>query len=602
MARTPHPLLLAVMVSCGGVFAGCQAGAPEAAGEGTATACRDGVDNDGDGLTDCGDPDCAPLAVCAGGADAGTARDASGGVTDASDTPGAPETLDAGGARDAEARDFGGPDLGPAEVVRPDVFAADVCSPRCDGRVCGDDGCGGSCGACPGPQDRCVEGRCECEPACGPNRCGPDGCGGACPLVCADAFAELDPCELAECGPDGACRRERTPPPDCCLATAECSDGDPETVDTCAVPGGPCSFPRLLCGDRPDPDACCTLELGPAGVCETVLWDASAGGCRRESDRGEFCCVTGADCPQEEGWYCPAVGSRCAAPCLCSCDVGRARYDWGFDTGTLEGFEVVDRDARDAITWHAVEENAYTGFALYLGDPRCGWYFNGDQVDETCQTPYPTELDFDPFDPDASHASAVTVGLVSPIVPLPSASAYALGFWIAGESEPTFPGLPDEQQPDMLVVSVEDSNTGDQEVVFRTASHDNRIPLPTFVAADITHFSGRPIRLHFDFDTRDGVANRFPGWWLDAISIRPTCGDLMCEQDADCRDSDGCTVDDCTPFENADGGICARNVVPSGCVPCLVDDDCEPPDPCTVGACVPQGQAGEFTCAWAPGC
>ena len=53
----------------------------------------------------------------------------------------------------------------------------------CDGRVCGDDGCGGSCGTCAPEAPFCnADGQCEaaCEPACAHKACGPDACGGQC--------------------------------------------------------------------------------------------------------------------------------------------------------------------------------------------------------------------------------------------------------------------------------------------------------------------------------------------------------------------------------------------------------------------------------------
>ncbi|MBM4356391.1 MAG: hypothetical protein FJ109_21790, partial [Deltaproteobacteria bacterium] len=36
--------------------------------------------------------------------------------------------------------------------------SADACKPSCDGLQCGDDGCGGTCGACSGAQDQCLAG------------------------------------------------------------------------------------------------------------------------------------------------------------------------------------------------------------------------------------------------------------------------------------------------------------------------------------------------------------------------------------------------------------------------------------------------------------
>ncbi len=55
------------------------------------------------------------------------------------------------------------------------------CTPDCDGKVCGDDGCDGSCGTC--ADGTCnANGQCEtiCTPNCDGNECGDDGCGGSC--------------------------------------------------------------------------------------------------------------------------------------------------------------------------------------------------------------------------------------------------------------------------------------------------------------------------------------------------------------------------------------------------------------------------------------
>jgi hypothetical protein len=89
------------------------------------------------------------------------------------------------------------------------IHATVCCEPHCEGKQCGGDGCGGTCGTCPEGQ-RCANGQC-CTPDCPPNACGPDGCGGICttcqpPEVCtADRKCCLPNCKarLAECGDDG---------------------------------------------------------------------------------------------------------------------------------------------------------------------------------------------------------------------------------------------------------------------------------------------------------------------------------------------------------------------------------------------------------------
>ena len=88
----------------------------------------------------------------------------------------------------------------------------------CEGRECGDDGCGGSCGGCPAGAN-CLGGVCMeyvCEPQCEGSACGPNGCGGDCgqcagAQVCDPLGYQCGPipvdcvpnCETRECGPNG---------------------------------------------------------------------------------------------------------------------------------------------------------------------------------------------------------------------------------------------------------------------------------------------------------------------------------------------------------------------------------------------------------------
>ena len=91
------------------------------------------------------------------------------------------------------------------------------CTSKCDGIECGDDGCGGTCGDCPGDDNECVLGECKCDPDCSGKECGSDGCGGYCggcdwdTSDCSDDF-KCD-CFWVECGPI------------CCREEEECVDG-----------------------------------------------------------------------------------------------------------------------------------------------------------------------------------------------------------------------------------------------------------------------------------------------------------------------------------------------------------------------------------------
>ncbi|HIA01631.1 MAG TPA: hypothetical protein EYN06_06015 [Myxococcales bacterium] len=80
-----------------------------------------------------------------------------------------------GGGGSTDSSDLGAP---------PDITQGDEgeCTPDCDGKECGDDGCGNSCGECLGNGSVCTNGQCvvECVPDCGAKDCGDDGCSGSC--------------------------------------------------------------------------------------------------------------------------------------------------------------------------------------------------------------------------------------------------------------------------------------------------------------------------------------------------------------------------------------------------------------------------------------
>jgi len=84
----------------------------------------------------------------------------------------------------------------------------ETCEPDCAGKECGDDGCGGSCGDCPGAEE-CMMGECSCVPSCVGKQCGDNGCGGSCgeclgQYECEDYECKCMPeCLGKECGSDG---------------------------------------------------------------------------------------------------------------------------------------------------------------------------------------------------------------------------------------------------------------------------------------------------------------------------------------------------------------------------------------------------------------
>jgi hypothetical protein len=64
-------------------------------------------------------------------------------------------------------------------------YNGECCTPNCAGRVCGDDGCGGTCApnSCASGTVCAPKGTC-CKPNCSGKECGDDGCGGICAPGC----------------------------------------------------------------------------------------------------------------------------------------------------------------------------------------------------------------------------------------------------------------------------------------------------------------------------------------------------------------------------------------------------------------------------------
>ena len=99
------------------------------------------------------------------------------------------------------------------------------CEPDCDGKQCGDDGCGTSCGQCQAGSV-CEDGLCIpiCLPKCGSKKCGPDDCGGVCGLCQANQECVNGACLVPpDCESMLACAQDCFPMGDACFA--QCSQG-----------------------------------------------------------------------------------------------------------------------------------------------------------------------------------------------------------------------------------------------------------------------------------------------------------------------------------------------------------------------------------------
>lgn len=223
------------------------------------------------------------------------------------------------------------------------------CIPSCEGKECGNDGCGGLCGTCSDPMPFCTDGVCvsTCVADCEGKECGDDGCGGSCG-ECEDDFAcELGICRFVPWCPDGECGNEEscwTCPDDCgaCCGNGLCEDKYAETCGTCPKDCGCACDESCLAGSCVE-TACDGKECGGDGCggscgacadhhecidghCSYVPW-CGDDGCDPDetcttcpADCG-ICCGDGA-CDLEQAEDCATCPADCGCDCGESCEEG----------------------------------------------------------------------------------------------------------------------------------------------------------------------------------------------------------------------------------------------------------------------------------------
>ena len=170
------------------------------------------------------------------------------------------------------------------------------CTASCDGKVCGDDGCGGTCGACPGGLSCNASGLCVdngCTANCQGKVCGDDGCGGSCGPACGPGQS----CQGGQCV-QGGC--------DPVCDWVECGD------DGCGGSCGVCGFNQVC-------QAGVCVADGPGGgdsSCQGLCGDSSQdGSCYCDSG-----CVSFGDCCADFCDHCSALNPNACGGCVGSCD------------------------------------------------------------------------------------------------------------------------------------------------------------------------------------------------------------------------------------------------------------------------------------------
>ena len=287
-----------------------------------------------------------------------------------------------------------------------------ACTPNCGSNVCGDDGCGGSCGTCSDPEKSiCNGGQCvsACEPApirCNFAECGADACGGSCgtcgpgetcidgacetlevsdPLSCFGRCGNLNPagCSCAaDCVADGSC---------CPDYDSTCGSCIPSCGDKVCGPDG-CGGSCGSCGD----DAVCS-----AGVCITgcqpdcdgrQCGDDGCGGVCGTCGLEESCAWTGKCVP--DTWFCDSSLYADGTACHCGCGAYDPNCDstdivFGCATsGSTCSAAGICSDATCAADTECGAGRLCAG-TYYQGDARfsgvCATSLGGREVGELCE-------------------------------------------------------------------------------------------------------------------------------------------------------------------------------------------------------------------------
>lgn len=166
------------------------------------------------------------------------------------------------------------------------------CYPSCEGKNCGPDGCGGTCGACEGTEF-----------------CYPDG---VCQEPCGNGTCEVDQDEnCSTCETD--C--------DVCAKSTGCETSDQPTCGGCACEECVCAQDSLCCETAWD-SSCVLLCINECGGCE---YDSGCfeniqpgiGGVEGACSADAVACMTIEECVQPEA--CPAPPEPCVEPAASTC-------------------------------------------------------------------------------------------------------------------------------------------------------------------------------------------------------------------------------------------------------------------------------------------
>lgn len=405
----------------------------------------------------------------------------------------------------------------------------------------------------------------------------------------------------------------------------------------------------------------CADAFDDLGDCEELACDVVAA-CGEDNDKQcvkktvpHPCCETGDDdfCKENDDSIC-TCNEKCGVDNLCrsdhcdplpdDCCKDIVLHKFNFDNIEIGGMPSPDLMTQNTHTTKIVKWSVQEGHcgskALYLGDPDCGLYYNGQTNDEDGKcTPVETipcteatededcptnkcevaDGEVDGFCASDSNAERVFVELVVPEINLPPNALYTATFrlWMDAEESPDFlDPVTDEflSTVERLEVYADPVSGPSDKILYTSKALENNSTdgACVLVAVDLTHLAGKSISLRLKFDTLDGTENVYEGIYIDDLTVRTYCGKDICGADSECDDDNLCTTEDnCVAFANLGGeGVCDNFQPDPFCEECVEVQECQgkgphPNDSACYPAACPGGDPDsdppvKVTCAWPP--
>ena len=182
-----------------------------------------------------------------------------------------------------------------------------ACVPDCFGQVCGPDGCGGSCGECPANSVCGVGGCSACNPNCTGVTCGDDGCGGSCGACDSNEICSEGQC--VSCVPD--CLGKTCGDNGCGSPCGECAPGTSCESGSCVTCSPQCA--GIACGDDGCNGTCGTCA--PGSLCEAGQCVECTPQCEGLQCGDDLCGGVCGECPPGVACTDGACGG-CAPTCI----------------------------------------------------------------------------------------------------------------------------------------------------------------------------------------------------------------------------------------------------------------------------------------------